>query len=336
MHPNEPAPTPVSETPPAPIEIEVPRVETQWSAGSEAAPSAAFTAKSLPLENDPSPAELTSAEHALLPAPSLDFSKSLPKRKRSLRARGNFTPGFRAGALRLALLTMALVVTMVGAAWYKHWIPWNLLAKKSSASAVSKVPNAKPATLPGGQTTAGTDADNGGTKLVSDLPVASPATAAAPHPSPASGHDKTAADGPDNAPQPSTSIESAIQPEIPERPAKSSVVKRTSARPTPKPAVDAVAPAVDDGVIVPPKLIKSVRAVASLEDLRDFERGNVTIDAVVDTQGEVKSINVLSGPPSLREPAAAAFRQFQYEPATRNGKPVPAHVTVTIHFRFEP
>jgi len=87
---------------------------------------------------------------------------------------------------------------------------------------------------------------------------------------------------------------------------------------------------------VPPKLIKSVRAVASLEDLRDFERGNVTIDAVVDTQGEVRSINVLSGPPSLRESAAAAFRQFLYEPATRNGKPVPAHVTVTIHFRFEP
>lgn len=87
---------------------------------------------------------------------------------------------------------------------------------------------------------------------------------------------------------------------------------------------------------MPPKLIKSVRAVASLNALRDFETGNVMIDAVVGTEGEVKFINVLSGPPSLRAAAVEALKQYRYEPATRNGQPVPAHVTVTIHFRFEP
>jgi protein TonB len=45
---------------------------------------------------------------------------------------------------------------------------------------------------------------------------------------------------------------------------------------------------------------------------------------------------VLSGPPSLRAAAVEALKQYRYEPATRNGQPVPAHVTVTIHFRFEP
>lgn len=344
MHTNEPAPTSsstpasstISDSPAAPIMVEVPQVEAQWSAGSEAAPSGAFTAKSFPIEHDQSPVQPTAAEQELLPMPSLDFSKSLPKSRRSKRARGNFTPGFRAGALRLVLLIMALVVTMVGAAWYKHWIPWTSTAKKSSGGAVSKLGNAKTATLPGGQTIAGTDAENGGAKLISDLPVSSP-NAAAKNAASTSAPDKATTDGTDNAPQPSASTDAAVQAGIPEKPApKTPAVRRASARPSAKATADAVAPPADEGDIVPPKLIKSVRAVASLEDLRDFERGNVTIDAVVDTEGEVRSIKVTSGPPSLREPAAAAFRQFLYEPATRNGKPVPAHVTVTIHFRFEP
>jgi periplasmic protein TonB len=86
---------------------------------------------------------------------------------------------------------------------------------------------------------------------------------------------------------------------------------------------------------VPPKLIKSVRAVASVDAVRDFETGNVVIDAVVGATGEVESTNVLSGPPSLRGAAVEALKQYRYEPATQNGQPVPAHVTVTIRFSFE-
>ena len=87
---------------------------------------------------------------------------------------------------------------------------------------------------------------------------------------------------------------------------------------------------------MPPKLTKSVRAVASLDALRDFETGNVVIDAVVGTSGEVHFISVLSGPPSLRDAAVESLKQYRYEPAMRQGQPVPAHVTITIHFRFEP
>ncbi len=87
---------------------------------------------------------------------------------------------------------------------------------------------------------------------------------------------------------------------------------------------------------MPPKLIKSVRALAPIEALRDFETGNVVVDAVVGTTGEVNLVSILSGPPSLRSPAVASLKEYRYEPATRNGQPVPAHVTITIHFRFEP
>ena len=105
--------------------------------------------------------------------------------------------------------------------------------------------------------------------------------------------------------------------------------------PAARTAPDPIAASAVQGATIPPKLIKSVRAVASLDDLRDFETGNVVIDAVVGTEGEVHFISVISGPPSLRAPAVRAVKQYLYKPAMRNGQPVPEHVNITIRFRFE-
>jgi protein TonB len=112
--------------------------------------------------------------------------------------------------------------------------------------------------------------------------------------------------------------------------------KAAPVRPVAKPAANSSPSSEKDSAVVPPKLIHSVQAVATLDALRDFERGNVVIDAVVGTSGEVHFISVISGPPSLRAPAVESLKQYKYEPATRSGQPVPAHVTITIHFRFEP
>jgi len=46
-------------------------------------------------------------------------------------------------------------------------------------------------------------------------------------------------------------------------------------------------------------------------------------------------MRVLQGPPSLRWPALQALKDYKYEPALQNGRPVPAHVTVKIKFHFE-
>jgi TonB family protein len=70
-----------------------------------------------------------------------------------------------------------------------------------------------------------------------------------------------------------------------------------------------------------------------------FDKTNtaiVTLNALVDSSGHVKSMKVLSGPASLREAAISALKQYRYAPARQLGKPVPAHVTVTINFLFEP
>jgi TonB family protein len=328
-----PALVPAWEATPAPVVGDVPSADSNSNSGSNEAPGVAFTAKSLPLDYDPAATQSTAAKQ--VPRPSRDFTMSLPKAKGSRRARGSFTPGFRAGALRLALLTTALVVTAAGAAWYKNWIPWKSAAQKPFASVPASAVKAKTSTLPGSQEAAKVRSESSNTKATSDAPVTSPSTPprseALPNtPAPVE------ADATESDARPAASSEPVAKPAARKTtPSTTLAAKRSTVRPAAEAAADPVAPSAAEGVIVPPKLIKSVRAVASVDAIRDFETGNVVIDAVVGATGEVESTNVLSGPPSLRDSAVETLKQYRYEPATQNGQPVPAHVTVTIHFRFE-
>ena len=106
-------------------------------------------------------------------------------------------------------------------------------------------------------------------------------------------------------------------------------------QPLPAKMVNPVPTPTGNSAFVPPKLVKAEQAIATLDDLHDFETGSVVIDAFVDTDGSVGSMTVLSGPPSLRQPALRALRNYKYEPATQNGHPIAAHVTVKIQFHFE-
>jgi TonB family protein len=306
--PGEPPPAPtVEEVQALKREVEAlgrqPKLMPTSAAGQQALLPAAVPVKSLPIEHDRVPTQLTMAEAAQLPTPSLDFTMSLPKAKRRLRARGNFTPGFRGGVLRLTLLTAALMVTLAGAAWHKHWIPWKSAAKKPPVSGREH-------------------SEFGKTNVASDAPMTSPAM-------PSQSAESSA--------QTFASSDPVAQPAVRKTSPSATVAgKRAMVRPTARAISDPVVASAVNSVVVPPKLIQSVRAVASLEALRDFETGNVVIDAVVGTAGEVHFISVLSGPPSLRAAAVEATKQYRYEPATRNGQPVPAHVTISIRFRFEP
>jgi protein TonB len=93
---------------------------------------------------------------------------------------------------------------------------------------------------------------------------------------------------------------------------------------------------IADEEIAPPALLKAANPVAPPEAVRDFVTGDVKCDALVDAKGKVASANVLSGPAPLRQAALEALRLYQYKPATKNGKAVPAHVEVTLKFWYEP
>jgi hypothetical protein len=279
--------------------------EAILKSGMEAAGAA------LPIERDTGPAPWERAELAEMPPVAQDFSSSLPKSKRWRRPRGNFTPGFRKGVLRLGVLAVALVVTMVGAAWFKNWLPWKRAAAKKHADYYDlRVASAAPVTSPGlpakstPESNAGAPAHGGGI----EAPVEA-ASSSAPVEQPAL---KENASG----------VTKAKKPPL--------------VRPAAKAAANPEATSKKENDFVPPKLIQSVQAVASLDAVRDFETGNVVIDAVVGTSGEVHFISVISGPPSLRDPAVESLKGYKYQPAMRSGQPVPAHVTITIHFLFEP
>jgi len=87
---------------------------------------------------------------------------------------------------------------------------------------------------------------------------------------------------------------------------------------------------------VAPKLIKGSKSVSPPEAIQNYIAGNVKVDAVVDTTGLIKSVTILSGPAKLHATATEVMKQYLYEPARKNGKPVPAHVQVSLQFWYAP
>jgi protein TonB len=63
--------------------------------------------------------------------------------------------------------------------------------------------------------------------------------------------------------------------------------------------------------------------------------GDVRVDALIDANGRVTTMKVVSGPTLLHQAAMDALRQWRYQPATLNGNAVPMHLTVTIQFRLQ-
>jgi protein TonB len=60
--------------------------------------------------------------------------------------------------------------------------------------------------------------------------------------------------------------------------------------------------------------------------------GDVTLDALIAADGTVRDIKVVSGPVVLQQAAISAVRQWKYEPAQLDGKPVPMHLSITVKF----
>jgi len=97
-------------------------------------------------------------------------------------------------------------------------------------------------------------------------------------------------------------------------------------------------PVVNKGedVYVPPELVKAIKSLSPPEAIRKYVSGNVTLDALVDESGHVVAATPVSGPKTLYQRAVDTVKDYLYQPATRNGKPVPAHVEIRIQFWYEP
>ena len=101
-----------------------------------------------------------------------------------------------------------------------------------------------------------------------------------------------------------------------------------------QPAAPAV-PLPVGGDVTPAKQISSVPPVYPSLAKTQHVSGNVQVDALIDSNGRVTTMKVISGPALLHQSAMDALKQWKYKPATLDGKPTPMHLTVTIQFRLQ-
>jgi protein TonB len=95
------------------------------------------------------------------------------------------------------------------------------------------------------------------------------------------------------------------------------------------------APVPIGGDVKAAKLIKSVQPIYPPMARSQHVSGNIQIDALIDANGNVGAMKVLSGPTLLREAALESLRQWKYQPAELDGKPTSMHLTVTLQFRAQ-
>ncbi|HET6928896.1 MAG TPA: TonB family protein [Candidatus Acidoferrum sp.] len=95
------------------------------------------------------------------------------------------------------------------------------------------------------------------------------------------------------------------------------------------------APVPIGGDVKPAKLLKSVQPVYPQMARTQHVSGNVQIDALIDADGNVSAMKVLSGPSLLRDAALQSLKQWKYQPAELNGQPTSMHLTVTLQFRAQ-
>jgi len=82
------------------------------------------------------------------------------------------------------------------------------------------------------------------------------------------------------------------------------------------------------------KLIFSLSPVYPTLAKNQHVSGSVMVDALIDASGRVTTMKVVSGPTLLQQAAMDALKQWKYQPASLDGKPVAMHLTVTIQFRL--
>ena len=89
------------------------------------------------------------------------------------------------------------------------------------------------------------------------------------------------------------------------------------------------------GEVKPARLLTSVAPAYPQMARNQHVSGDVKIDALIDAGGRVSAMKIISGSALLHQAAQEAVRQWNYEPATLNGHPVPMHLIVIVQFKLQ-
>lgn len=290
------------------------------------------------------------------------FSGGLLSQDSSLSA-----PPPSAGAgkgLKLLAVAAGVLVAAAAGTWYVRTsqpAAPTTVAASSAPAVTTRVP--EPATSTPARAAA---AEPVTTSPVTSIPAKE--SSSVPEPTPAATHTITPAPPSHAAASPKTNAPQQVRAEEPKKPSLGEVrLAAPTVTPSARgggsdevPAVDfgAGEPAASNGLgavlpssrkqpAVPPapipvggdvkqaRLISSTPPIYPLLAKTQRVSGNVVIDALIDATGRVTTMKVVSGPTLLHQAAMDALRQWKYQPATLDGKPVPMHLTVSIQFRLE-
>lgn len=90
------------------------------------------------------------------------------------------------------------------------------------------------------------------------------------------------------------------------------------------------------GDVTPPRAILKAPPQYTEEARKDRLQGVVIVQAIIDETGAVTDVKALKGLPlGLTEAAIEAIRQWRFEPARLDGKPVAVYYNLTINFRLD-
>ena len=78
------------------------------------------------------------------------------------------------------------------------------------------------------------------------------------------------------------------------------------------------------------KLLHKVNPAPTSDAIKN--KGTVLLHVVISIEGNVKQVDVLSGPPDLTVAATDAVKQWRYEPTLLNGDPVEVDTTISVSF----
>jgi periplasmic protein TonB len=91
-----------------------------------------------------------------------------------------------------------------------------------------------------------------------------------------------------------------------------------------------------DAPVIAAKLVHTATPVYPPDAMLNYITGDVKAELVVEADGKVGEVKVISGPKALRDAAVEALKKYEYAPATQGGKAVASQTTATVKFWFNP